>query len=77
MSLSYIDILEENSRTSVSVVRTCAWALQAKKVAGVIENYSKFEIRTMVRLSQAERMSQSEIHRRLVSVYGQKVFSRR
>jgi hypothetical protein len=44
-------------------------------MASVIENYSKFEVRGVVRFLQAEGVSQSEIHRRLVSVYGQNVFS--
>jgi hypothetical protein len=44
-------------------------------MADVTENYSKFEVRAVVRFLQAERMSQSEIHRRLVSVYGQNVLS--
>jgi hypothetical protein len=43
-------------------------------MAGRIENYSKFEVCMVVRFLQAEGVSQSEIHRRLVSVYGQKVF---
>jgi hypothetical protein len=46
-------------------------------MAGVIENYSKFEVRTVVRFLQAGGVSQSEIHRRLVSVYGQNVFGQR
>jgi hypothetical protein len=44
-------------------------------MAGVIENYCKFKARAVVGFLQAEGMSQSEIHRRLASVYGQKVFS--
>jgi hypothetical protein len=40
-------------------------------------NYSKFEVREVVRFLQAEEVSQSEIYRRLASVYGQKVFSRK
>jgi transposase len=46
-------------------------------MAGVIENYSKFEVYAVARFLQAEGVSQSEIHRRLVSVYGQNVFSRK
>jgi transposase len=46
-------------------------------MAGVIENYSKFEVRAVVRFLHAEGVSQSEIHHRLVSVYGQNVFSRK
>jgi hypothetical protein len=42
-------------------------------MAGVIGNYSKFEVRHL----QAGGVSQSEIHRRLVSVYDQNVFSRK
>jgi hypothetical protein len=38
------------------------------KMAGVVDNYSKFEVRVVVRFLQAEGVSQSEIHLRLVSV---------
>jgi hypothetical protein len=48
-------------------------SLQENKMAGVIENYSKFEAHAVVRLFQTEGVS--EIHRSLVSVYGQNVFS--
>jgi hypothetical protein len=44
-------------------------------MAGVIEDYSKFEVHVMVRVLQAEGTSHSKIRRRLVSVYRQKVFS--
>jgi hypothetical protein len=44
-------------------------------MAGVIENYSKFEVRSVVRFLQAEGVGQSKSHRRLVNVYGRKVFS--
>jgi hypothetical protein len=44
---------------------------------GAIEYYSKSEVCTVVRFLQAEGMSQSEINRRLVTVYGQKVFSQK
>jgi hypothetical protein len=44
-------------------------------MADVIENDSKFEVHAVVRFYQAEGVSQSEIHRRLVSVYDQNVFS--
>jgi hypothetical protein len=43
----------------------------------VIENYSKFEVHTVVRFLHVEGVSQSEIHCKLVSVYGQNVFSRK
>jgi hypothetical protein len=46
-------------------------------MAGVIENYSKVEVRAVVRFLQAEGVSQSKIHHMLVSVYGQNVFSRK
>jgi hypothetical protein len=52
-------------------------ALQANKMAGVIENYSKFEVRPVVRFLQTEGVSQSEIQHRLVSIYGQKFSSER
>jgi hypothetical protein len=44
-------------------------------MAGVIENYSMFEARAMIRFLQAQGMSQREIHRKLASVYSQEVFS--
>jgi hypothetical protein len=47
------------------------------KMAGVIENYSKSEVRAVVKCFRAEGLIESEICRRLVSVYGQKVFSRK
>jgi hypothetical protein len=46
-------------------------------MAGVTENYSKFEVHAVVRFLQAEGVCQSESHCRLVSVYGQNVFSRK
>jgi hypothetical protein len=46
-------------------------------MAGVIENYFKFEVGAVVRFLQAEEVSQSEIHRRLVSVCCNNVFSRK
>jgi hypothetical protein len=46
-------------------------------MAGVIESYFKFEVRAVVRFLQAERVSQGEIHRRLESVSGQNVSSRK
>jgi hypothetical protein len=45
-------------------------------MAGVTENYPKLEVRAVVRFLQAEGEVQSEIRHRLVSVYGQNVFSR-
>jgi hypothetical protein len=44
-------------------------------MAGVTENYSKIEVGAVIRFLQAEGVSQSEIRRRSLSVYGQKVFS--
>jgi hypothetical protein len=46
-------------------------------MASVIENYSKFEVRALVRFLRAEGLSQNEILSRLVSVYGQNVFSQK
>lgn len=43
----------------------------------VIENYSKFEVRMVARFLQAEGVGQNEIHCRLVSVCGKKVWSRK
>jgi hypothetical protein len=42
-------------------------------MAGVIENYSKFEVSVVVRFLQVEGMIESEIHCRLVSVHGQNI----
>jgi hypothetical protein len=46
-------------------------------MAGVIENYSKFEISAVIRFLQAEGVSESGILRMLESVYGRNVFSRK
>jgi transposase len=46
-------------------------------MADVIENYSKFDVRAVLRFLQAEGVSQREIHRRFVNVYDQNVFSRK
>jgi hypothetical protein len=46
-------------------------------MAGMMENYLKFEVHAVVRFLQAEGVSQTKIHRRLVSVYGQNVFSQK
>jgi hypothetical protein len=46
-------------------------------MAGVIENDSKLEVGAVVRFLQAEGLSESKIHHRLVSVYGQNVFSQK
>jgi hypothetical protein len=45
-------------------------------MAGLIENYSKIEVRALVRFLQVEGVSQSEIYRRLVSDYAPKVFKK-
>lgn len=47
-----------------------------RKMASVNENYFKFEVHKVVKILQAE-VSQSKIHSKLVSVYGQNVFSRK
>jgi hypothetical protein len=39
-------------------------------MAGVRENYSKCEAEAVVKFLQVEGVSESEIHRRLLSVYG-------
>jgi hypothetical protein len=39
-------------------------------MTGVTENYSKSEVRAVVRFLQAEGVSQREIHRRLLGVRG-------
>jgi hypothetical protein len=46
-------------------------------MACVVENYSKIEVLAVVGFLQAEGVSQSEINRRLVSVYGWNVSSRK
>jgi hypothetical protein len=45
-------------------------------MAGVIENYSNFEVRAVVKYFLADGVSESEIQCRLMSVHGQKVLSR-
>jgi hypothetical protein len=45
-------------------------------MAGVIENYSKSEVRAVVRLLQAG-VSQSDIHHSVVSVHGSNIFNRK
>jgi hypothetical protein len=42
-------------------------------MAGVVENYSKFEVCAAVRFLQAEGASRSEVLRRSASVYGRNV----
>jgi hypothetical protein len=66
---------ERSSSASVAVPHPRVQALQANKMAGVIENYSKFEVLAVDRSLQVEGMSQSEIHRRSVTVYGENAFS--
>jgi hypothetical protein len=46
-------------------------------MASVIENYYKYEIRSLVRFLQAEGRGVGEIHSRSVSVYSQNVFSQK
>jgi hypothetical protein len=45
-------------------------------MAGVIENYFKFEVYAVVRFLQAG-VTHSEIYGKLVSVYGHNVFSQK
>jgi hypothetical protein len=66
---------EEEKQLSYCSYLSICLALQANKIDGVIENNSKFEDRTVVQFLQAEVESESEIHRRLVSVYCKKVFN--
>jgi hypothetical protein len=49
----------------------CLHFTSKKETAGVIENYSEFDVRFVVMFLQVEGMS----HHRLMSVYGQNVFS--
>lgn len=51
-----------NSRASVVVFHPLIGVWQANEMAGVIENYFKFEVRTVIKFLQAEGVSQSEIH---------------
>jgi hypothetical protein len=44
----------------VSSFSSTCLALEANKMAGVMENYAKFEFRAVVRLLQAEGASQSD-----------------
>jgi hypothetical protein len=44
-------------------------------MAGVIENYLKFEVCAVIRILQPEGARQNEIGSRLMSVYDRKVFS--
>jgi hypothetical protein len=55
---------------SIHVLKLCK-----RTLTGVTEDHSKSEVRMVVRFLQAEGVSQSEIHHRLESVYGEKVFS--
>jgi hypothetical protein len=66
-----------SAEASVAVLYPCVYALQANKMAGVNGHSCKFEVRAVVRFMQAEGVSQSRIHGRLVSVYGQNVCSRK
>jgi hypothetical protein len=40
-------------------------------MAGMAENYSQFDVRTMIRCFIVEGVTQLEIHGRLVNVYSQ------
>lgn len=46
-------------------------------MAGVIQPYSEYEVRVVIHFLQAEGVTQSVIHRRLVNVYGQNVLNRK
>jgi hypothetical protein len=56
---------------SIHVSKPYKW----KKIASVIENYTKLEIHLLVNILQAEKVSESRIPPRLVGVCIQKVFS--
>jgi hypothetical protein len=45
------------------------------KMASVIENFPKFDVHWVVRFLQTEGVSQSKVYCRLLSVYGQNIFS--
>jgi hypothetical protein len=50
MSLAYVGMSEKrSSHASVFVPHSCVSALQVNTMAGVIENYSKFEVWAVVR----------------------------
>jgi hypothetical protein len=62
---------------SLFSIHVSTLSIQANKTEGVIEKYFKFEVRALVRFFFfASRRKESEIHRRLVSVYGQNFFNR-
>jgi hypothetical protein len=68
MSLTYTRI-GTSSRGEVAIAfvhHSCTRALQANRLAGVIENNSEFEVCMVVRFLRAEGVSESEIHCRLV-----------
>ncbi|GBL90705.1 hypothetical protein AVEN_223356-1 [Araneus ventricosus] len=46
-------------------------------MACLIVEYTKFEIHAVIRFLQAERVNQSEVHRRLQGVYGLNVLRRK
>jgi hypothetical protein len=48
------------------VLHPHVYALEANKIAGVTENYFKFEVQTVVTFLQAEEVSRREICHRLV-----------
>jgi hypothetical protein len=69
MSLAYIDTSGRGKVAAlVSLFSIHVSKLYKRTKWPVIENYSKFEVCKVVRLLQAEGLSESEIHRRLGSV---------
>jgi len=62
---------------SFADLNSFVWVWHAKKMVGKIETYSKLEVRAVIRFLQAIGTSQSDIHRRLVTVYDEGVLSRK
>jgi hypothetical protein len=63
MSLAYIGMSGRGEIVLISLFSIHLSKLYKQiKMAGVIEDYSEFEVRSVVRFLQAEGVSQSEIH---------------
>jgi hypothetical protein len=64
MSHAYIGTSDREVAVLVSFSIHVSKLYKQTKKASVIENYLKFEVCMLVRVLQAERLSDSEIHRR-------------
>jgi hypothetical protein len=56
------------NNASVFGLHPCVYAIKANQMTGMIENCSKFEVQALVTFLQAEGVSESEIHLRLVNI---------